>query len=44
MTAELVTIIEVARAILQLLLLCGGAIACAMLAVVVFHLLGWQRS
>jgi hypothetical protein len=44
MIADIATIIEVSRAILQLLLLCGGSILIVLTAVIVFHLLGWHRS
>jgi hypothetical protein len=43
MISDLATIVEVSRAILQLLLLCGGVILCILVAVIVFLLLGWHR-
>ena len=44
MIADLAIIVETSRAILQLLLLCGGAILCVLTAAIVFHLLGWHRQ
>lgn len=44
MIADLATVVETTRALLQLLMLCGGAILCLLTAVIVFHLLGWHRQ
>jgi hypothetical protein len=43
MISDLATIVEVSRAILQLMLLCCGAILCVLTAAIVSHLLGWHR-
>lgn len=42
--SEMATITVMARSIVQLMLLTGGALVCGLTAVVVMHLLGWNRD
>lgn len=44
LAAEMTTITVVAQAILQLVVLTGGAILCVLTAIIVFHLLGWAAG